>query len=115
MKNPAGIECKHYYEDFNRFREIQECRLSRLNPESIDWQPDDCGKCPVPAILRANGSPNMELILTIKRGFLGIGRQLRVDAFCQKHQVIIDEPPLGCIQCNAERPNLAELFGANDS
>jgi len=115
MKTPAGIECAHYYEDFNRGREIQQCRLARHNPESLTWRPDDCAQCPIPAILRANGSSDMELTLTIGRGFLGLGRRLQVDAFCHKHKATIYEPPLGCLQCNAERPSLAALFGENDS
>ena len=114
MRTPAGSECKHYYEDFNRGREIQECRLARLNPASLPWQPSDCAKCPVPAILRANGSPDMILTLTIRRGFLGLGRTIETTAFCRKHKMDIDEPPIGCPQCNAERPDLRALFGESD-
>lgn len=115
MRTPAGSECKHYYEDFNRGREIQQCRLARLNPDSLAWRPDDCARCPVPAILRANNSPDMTLTLTIKRGFLGIGRRVELDAFCSKHMIAIREAPVGCPQCNAERPSLEALFGERDS
>ena len=114
MITPAGSECKHYYEDFNRGRAIQQCRLARLNPESRAWQPSDCAKCPVPAILRANGNPDMVLTLTIKSGFLGLVRRLDVRAMCSKHNIEIPEPPIGCPKCNAERPDLASLFGELD-
>jgi hypothetical protein len=52
----------------------------------------------------------MVLTLTIKRGLLGIGRNLQVTASCQKHNVPIEEPPVGCPQCSAERPGFADLF-----
>lgn len=110
MLTPAGSECRHYYEDFNRGREVQQCRLARLNPESLPWRPRDCARCPVPAILRANNSPDMVLTLTIKKGFLGLGRHLEVAASCKKHDVEIEEPQVGCPQCSAERPGFADLF-----
>lgn len=110
MITPAGSECRHYYEDFNRGREIQQCRLARINPESLPWRPRDCSNCPVPNILRANSSPDMILTLTIKRGFLGLGRRLQVTAFCQKHRLAIAEPPVGCSQCSMDRPGFSDLF-----
>ena len=110
MRTPAGPECHHYYEDYNRGRDIQLCRLARLNPNSLPWEPADCAKCPVPAILRANGSPHLELTLTIGKGFLGLGRGIEVQAFCEKHQIEIKEPQVGCPVCNSERPDIATLF-----
>jgi hypothetical protein len=111
MRTPAGTECAHYYEDFNRGRAIQICRLAQANPESLAWEPRDCSNCPVPAILRANGSPHLELELAIKRGFLGLGRKLEVSAFCNKHKIEIQEPKVGCPLCNAERPGMSALLG----
>ncbi len=115
MITPAGSECKHYYEDFNRGRAIQQCRLARLNPEPRAWKPADCARCRGPAILRANGNPDMVLTLTIRSGFLGLGRRLEIQAVCGKHKINIPEPPIGCPMCNAERPNLKSLFGEPDS
>lgn len=106
MRTPAGKECQHYYEDFHRGRNVQECRLVRQNPASLQWKPDDCSKCPVPAILNANASPNLELTLTIKPKLLGLGRQLEVKASCLKHRSVIEDAYVGCPQCNAERPGL---------
>ena len=111
MITPAGTECPHYYQDFHRGRDVQECRLAQANPDSLAWQIKDCSNCPVPKILRANGNPDMILTLTIKRGLLGIGRKLKVTAFCRRHKIEIKEPPVGCSQCNAERPGIAELLG----
>ena len=94
-----------------RLKTASECRLAKVNPDSLSWQPKDCTRCPVPAILRANGHPDMVLSLTIKRGILGLGRKAKVSAFCRKHRVEIEEPPVGCPLCNAERPGMAALFG----
>jgi hypothetical protein len=104
MKTPAGKECPQYYADFNRGRNIEECRLAKRNPDSAPWHPRDCTKCPVPDIVLANASTHMRLKLTIKAGFLGIGRHNVVEAFCEKHNLAIEDPFVGCAQCNAERP-----------
>ena len=43
MRTPAGRECPHYYADFNRHtRDIEECRLAKANPDSLDWHARDC-------------------------------------------------------------------------
>lgn len=96
MRTPAGSECPHYYEDYNRGRELQECRLARLNPASLRWQPKDCARCPVPEIVRANASPTMKLTITIGRRWLGLGRQVTVTAHCTRHHVPIENPYVGC-------------------
>ena len=64
--------------------------------------------------IRANGNPDMVLTLTIKSGFLGLGRRLEVRATCGKHNIEIPDPPIGCPKCSAERPDLASLFGELD-
>ena len=106
MRTPAGKECPHYYEDFHRGRDIQECRLAKANRASLAWQPSDCAKCPVPDILNANASPFMELNLTIKRGLLGFGRKLEVSAHCTRHDTPIEDPYVGCPLENQDRPGL---------
>ncbi len=95
MKTPSGKECKHYYEDFHRGRNVQECRLNKQNLDSEAWHPNDCGKCPVPDILRANADPDMELTLTISRGFMGFGRKLEVTAKSLKDGTVIEDPYVG--------------------
>ncbi len=108
MQTPAGTECSYYYQDFHRGRSEQECRIPRSDRSSL-WRPEHCARCPVPAILRDNASSNMELELTIKQTWLGFGRKLEVRAWCKKHEVTIEDPHVGCPQCNAERPGL-DLF-----
>jgi len=107
MKTPAGKECKHYYQDFHRGRNVQECRLVQRNPDSERWHPDDCRKCTVPDILMANADPDMELTLTITRGFLGFGRKLEVTAKSISEGTIIEDPYVG--NTNKNNPGL-DLF-----
>jgi hypothetical protein len=95
MKTPDGRECKHYYEDYYRGRSVQECRLVKVNPASESWHPSDCSKCPVPDILLANADPDMDLTLTIKKGFLGFGRKLEVTAKSRKDGTPIADPYVG--------------------
>lgn len=106
MRTPAGKDCRYYYEDFHRGRNVQECRLIKQNPESFPWRPQYCARCPVPEILNANASRNMELTLTVKPVMLGLGRKLEVTASCLKHRISIEDPYVGCPKCNAERPGL---------
>ena len=105
MRTPAGKDCAHYYADFNRGRSVQECRLIEDNKVSPNWQPTDCTNCTVPDILRSNASPSMHLQLTVRPGLIfGLGRHLELTATCDKHNIVIIDPFVGCEQCNAERP-----------
>ena len=106
MRTPAGKECRFYYADFARGRNLQECRLIKGNPDSLRWQPKYCAQCAVPDILNANASRDMELTLTVKPVLLGLGRRLEVKAFCLKHRIPIEDPYVGCPKCNAERSGL---------
>lgn len=106
MRTPAGKECAHYYEDYYRGRDIKECRLAKENPDSLRWKPDDCKRCPVPDILAANASKDMQLTLTIKTRFMGLGRINEVSAYCTKHKIPIEDPYVGCLKCAQNRPGL---------
>lgn len=112
MRTPAGKECRFYYQDFHRGRELQECRLAKANPDSMAWVPGDCSRCPIPDILNANASKNLELKLAIKPKLLGLRREMRVTAMCLKHDVAIEDPFVGCPQCSAERPSLNVFWQA---
>jgi hypothetical protein len=107
MINPAGKECKHYYQDFHRGRNLQECRLVKQNPDSERWHPDDCSKCPVADILLANADPDMELTVTIKKGFLGFGRKVQVIARSLIDGTPIEDPFVGRV--DTDNPGL-EIF-----
>jgi hypothetical protein len=109
MITPAGRECPHYYQDFHRGREVQECRLIKDNPDSLPWQRKDCARCEVPDILRANASEHMRLKLTIRRALFGFVRQMRLEAWCEKHNIPIENPYVGCPLDSEENPAL-QLF-----
>jgi hypothetical protein len=106
MKTPDGRECKHYYEDFNRGRNVQECRLIKSHGEGEPWHPSDCSKCPVPDILLANADPDMELKLVIKKGFLGFGRKLEVTATSRSDGSPIEDPYVGRVDKGNANLNL---------
>lgn len=110
MRTPAGKECRYYYEDFHRGRELQECRLIQKNPHSVEWKPRDCSNCPVPDILWANASEHLELHAEVALGILGFGRHVDVAASCRKHQHDIKDPFVGCEHCAAERPNISDFL-----
>lgn len=101
MRTPAGTECRYYYEDFHRGREQQECRLILANRASLPWKPTYCAKCPVPAILRANGSAHLRLELTVRKRF-GLFTSLDVRAHCARHAADIADPYRGCDACASE-------------
>lgn len=107
MRTPAGSECRHYYEDFNRGRQTQECRLIKQNPSSLPWAPGLCAKCPVPEVLRANGSPDLQLTLTVKKRF-GLLTAMDLRARCRKHGTAVPDPIRGCPACAAELGGLPD-------
>ncbi len=109
MITPAGDECRFYYEDYHRGREIQECRLIGRNPESEPWQPSLCSSCPVPSILRANASPNLALEGKVVRRFY-FQKRVEVFAVCSKHLVELPDPHIGCSQCRAESPGAEAIL-----
>lgn len=98
MRTPAGAECRYYYEDFNRGRQTQECRLVQRGRDALPWTPDLCGRCQVPAILRANGSPDLRLTLRVRKRF-GLFKQLELEARCSRHDLPIEAPMQGCERC----------------
>ncbi len=112
MRTPAGQECRYYFQDFHRGKNVQECRLEKANPASKRWKPTDCAACPVPEILRANASPKLALTLTIQARLFGMGRRLQVTARCTKHRIPVSDPFVGCPECNRERPGLDAFLNA---
>jgi hypothetical protein len=108
MRTPAGTECKYYYEDFHRGRDVQECRCPKDAQSSL-WQTKICAVCPVPAILSANASPHLEITINIRQTLLGFGRRVTYSTWCLLHEIPIDDPKIGCTECNKERPGL-DLF-----
>jgi hypothetical protein len=102
MITPAGTECRFYYEDFNRGRQVQECRLIAQNPGSAPWHRRLCHTCPVPRVLRANACPNMVLEGRVARRWLLI-RQVMVRAHCTLTRQQVEDPFVGCGHCHEAR------------
>jgi hypothetical protein len=104
MITPYGVECPFYYEDFARGADRQECRIPKnlKNPRYAAWIPGDCIGCEVPQVLAANGSPHLELRMTVRVGAFGMGRRIEVEASCALHGPITVDPRLGCPACNEE-------------
>jgi hypothetical protein len=100
MKTPAGRECPHFYGDYFRGRNVEECRL--LDSQGQAWTRDLCSTCPVPNITRANSCQFMNLKVKVGRPILAIfQRRVLVSAFCEKSKRDVSEPEIGCGECHA--------------
>jgi len=100
MKTPAGTDCIHFYGDYYRGRNVEECRL--IKPQGGNWTRDLCASCPVPGILRANSCENMKLKVRIARPIAAIfQRRVQVSAYCEKTNTDVAEPQIGCGECHA--------------
>jgi hypothetical protein len=99
MKTPAGTECPHFYGDYFRGRNVEECRL--LKAAGQEWTRDLCKSCPVPEIARANACQFMQLRPKVGRplsaAFL---RRVQVNAYCEKSKKQVSEPQIGCGECH---------------
>ena len=100
MRTPAGKECRYYYEDYNRGRNIQECRLIQRNPESPPWHPALCQTCPVPDILSANACPNLILEGRVVKRWLGLTQQVVATGWCKEYFLDVERPAVGCGHCH---------------
>jgi hypothetical protein len=97
MRTPYGKECFYYYQDFYRGRSVMECRL--LGPHG-GWTPTLCKDCPVPAILADNACPNMTLRGEAVSGLFGLGRRVKVTAYCRQTDRVVSDPHIGCSECH---------------
>ncbi|MBI1881980.1 MAG: hypothetical protein HYR94_27710 [Chloroflexi bacterium] len=110
MRTPAGKECKYYFGDFHRGRNVQACRLIEENPDSPPWRPSLCQSCPVPDILRANGSSALKLEATVVKKFLGFKQEVEVSGWCSECFSEVPNPLLGCPNCSrAHHPSILDL------
>jgi hypothetical protein len=110
MKTPAGKECKYYYADFHRGRDLQVCRLIEKNSDSPAWRPHLCHSCPVPDILRANGSETLTLDGKVVNKFLGLKQQVEVTGWCNVCFSEVPDPMRGCPnRDHHNRPSILDL------
>jgi hypothetical protein len=100
MKTPFGQECPHFYGDYFRGRNVEECRL--LKPQNQPWSRDLCRTCPVPAIARANSCEHMKLQAVTARPLAALfQKRVQIQAFCRKSNQTVSEPQVGCGECHA--------------
>lgn len=99
MRTPAGFDCKFFYADYHRGRNIQACRLLD-NQAGPKWEPALCATCRVPQILRANACPNLTLEAKVHKSWGGLKRRIVINAFCTKTLAEVVVPEIGCGHCH---------------
>ncbi len=100
MKTPFGAECPHFYGDYFRGRNVEECRLLKANGQA--WTRDLCKFCPLPDISRANACEHMKLTAAVGRPLsAAFMKRVQVTAYCEKSKKRIAEPQVGCGECHA--------------
>ncbi len=100
MRTPAGSECPHFYGDYHRGREREECRLLPDN-----WSADLCATCPVPGIVRANACKDMRLDASVTRTVFNLfQRRVEIRAYCEKTNRDVAQPEIGCGECHPLPP-----------
>jgi len=102
MITPAGKECKYFYGDYYRGRNVEECRL--LGDRGLDWAAYLCKECPVPDILNANSCEHQRLTPALERPIFFMRPQVRITAYCTKAERSVDEPRIGCGLCHPDLP-----------
>ena len=111
MQTPYSAECRFYYEDFNRGRDTQECRLAIRSGTEKNWAAVVCKNCLAPRIQRANSCEHLLLEGRINKGFLGLNKRMEITTWCKKMECDVTEPEIGCGHCHADNPLLQQLFG----
>ena len=99
MKTPAGKECKYFYGDYFRGKNVEECRL--LQESGQRWSADLCKTCPVPDVQLANACETMQLEGHVLRPiYAAFQRRVHITAFCEKTKRDVKEPHVGCGECH---------------
>ena len=98
MRTPAGKECRYFFGDYHRGRQVERCRL--LEAGNLDWAPQMCQRCPVPDILHANACEHQNLEARLEKPLFFMKPQVNVDAYCTKCECRVDQPRIGCGQCH---------------
>jgi len=95
------VNCRYFYGDYHRNRNVEKCRLIEANRESPrPWQRKLCDSCPVPELLIASNSHSLLLEGEVQR-VLFRDRVKITFAVCSKHVVELDDPR-HCPECAKE-------------
>ena len=108
MRTPAGKECRYFYGDYYRGRNVEECRLLADSAPAIPWKPALCNSCPVPDIVLANACTHLVLKPELHRPFPFIRQQVQVRTYCTKTERRAFDPHVGCGECHPLPPIFAE-------
>lgn len=98
MKTPYGRECRYFYGDYYRGRNIEECRLLSSSHKQEKWEQSLCKNCPVPGIIMNNACQYMVLSGSIKKSLFG--KHVKVSAYCTKSHGEVKDPNIGCELCH---------------
>ncbi len=97
------VNCRYFYGDYFRGKNVEECRLLEASPDNrIPWRRKHCDSCPVPEILITSNSRTLELEAAVQRSFL----RERVEvtfAVCTEHMEELSDPR-HCPHCAAQQP-----------
>lgn len=104
MSTKPPPNCRYYYEDFHRGREVSECRLPKSR-DSAHWERSICDSCRVPEILRETNCAHLALEGTIRKK--RFGERMEVFSVCTKHMVQLSDGRT-CGQCQTEQDALLE-------
>jgi hypothetical protein len=104
MKTPAGKECRYFYGDYHRGRELEECRLLQDASPPLPWRPSLCENCPVPGIQMANACQEMVLVPKLGRPFPLLKQQVQIRTYCNKTGRAGFDPHIGCGECHSLPP-----------
>ncbi len=101
--SPKPVNCRYFYGDYFRGKNVEECRLIARNPDSQrPWRRKLCDSCPIPELIITSQCRHLELEATVERKFLR--DQVEVTfAICTKHLIELDDPSY-CPQCRLEGP-----------
>ena len=96
------VDCRYFFGDYFRGREIEKCRLIERNRENTrSWRRALCDTCPVPDILRKTTCKHLALEASVARR-LGLFDRVNVYAICTEHVAELKDPS-HCPQCEAAK------------
>lgn len=95
------VQCRYFYGDYHRGRNLEECRLIEANPDSRPWKRKLCESCPVPEVVMTSNSRDLVLEGEVKRKLIWENVEITF-AICQKHMEELADPHY-CPKCAAEQ------------
>ena len=102
MPTRKPVNCRYFYGDYHRGANREECRLLEANRDNpIPWKRSHCDSCPVPELIIASNTRDLELEAEVRRSFLR-ERVTVTFALCTRHMVELEDPRR-CPRCAEEQ------------